>query len=382
MPTDQRAETRPISFFLHNTADDTRLAVPLTIRPEDLTRTDSSRLTVHQTLGGAWADNFGPGVPIVNLAGTTGWGQNGRPDGFEAFKALHATVFTAWHNMRAKAIMSGTDPDVVKLIFADVLDDFTWVVAPQTFVLKRNKSRPLLSQYQISLVKIADQLNSPASSGGLADDIMQSLGLDSLDDTINRIKEFGASIAGQIGALLGPVTGALSRFVAFTGKVLGAVRSVVSAAKGAMMTIAGPVLDVARLAVSAGKNVMGIIATTSSIPAQAKALFMRTASAFTNAFCLLSNVFKARKLYPDYSSIYGASNCSSTTGAGLASVYSGSAANPWSEIFNRPKQPIAATQAGLSALSTLSRADIVQSPPSLSTAGGLMDSASSGVVVA
>jgi hypothetical protein len=96
---------------------------------------------------------LGVGLPTISLSGHTGWGAGTRPDGFQEFQDLYETVFAGWHDARQER-SNGTNPDDIKLIFADELDDFTWAVAPQSFVLKRNKSRPLLSTYQISMIKL------------------------------------------------------------------------------------------------------------------------------------------------------------------------------------------------------------------------------------
>src|SRR5277367_3573779 len=77
-PPSQKVGSAPISFIFI----DGSIPAPntwtlnLVIRPEELTRTDPSRMTVQQTLGGAWADDFGPGLGSINISGTTGWRMN------------------------------------------------------------------------------------------------------------------------------------------------------------------------------------------------------------------------------------------------------------------------------------------------------------------
>ena len=73
-PTDQRAGVRPIVFVL----DDRQSleAVTLPIRPEDLSRMESSRSTVHQTLGqdtAGWVDSFGAALPTCTISGNSWW---------------------------------------------------------------------------------------------------------------------------------------------------------------------------------------------------------------------------------------------------------------------------------------------------------------------
>ncbi|HEX5678796.1 MAG TPA: hypothetical protein VFX91_12595, partial [Alcanivorax sp.] len=112
------------------------------IRPEELTVIEPSRAAVQQTLGGAWLDNFGPGIKSVNIGGHTGWrALYGDEDGFALFKRLNNTVFRLWHAKRAAAIEAGRDPDLIQLVFVDELDELVYVVAPLSFQLRRSKSR-------------------------------------------------------------------------------------------------------------------------------------------------------------------------------------------------------------------------------------------------
>lgn len=162
-PTDQRAAARPIAFMLDNNG---LLSTPVTlkVRPEDLSRQEPSRATVHQTLGrkiSGWVDNFGPALPTCTIVGHTGWRATGynQEDGFAAFQSLNALVMQDYHAAKQKAIEQGADPAGVKLIFVDMLDDFAWSVVPMQFVLRRSKSRPLLIQYNITLQAIATDID-------------------------------------------------------------------------------------------------------------------------------------------------------------------------------------------------------------------------------
>ena len=81
--------------------------VVLSLRPEDLTRSEPSRLTATQTLGGAWLDSFGPGIGEITLAGHTGWRGGFLSSGEDAFYKLRNTVFANWHKQRKQAVDDG-----------------------------------------------------------------------------------------------------------------------------------------------------------------------------------------------------------------------------------------------------------------------------------
>lgn len=380
MPYDQRAEVRPISFVLHNQAIGAApFKLDLLIRPEDLTRNDVSRLTTHQTLGGAWSDNFGPGVPTVSISGHTGWGQGGRPDGHEAFLTLHATVFNEWHKQRADAIDANLDPELVKLIFLDTLDRFAWVVSPQNFILKRNKSRPLLSQYQITLNRVAEDSIERVASILPTQAELKSDGLASLEDSISKIEAMASELAGGISAALAPVQKAFADFCNLTARVLNVVKRAIKAGMGIVNAVTGPLLNIAANLARAGANIARAIQSVLSIPQLIKAKLSRVASAFTNAFCVLRNVFKARQFITNYDDIYGASTCSSTAGGRPLSRYT--TENPFPTLFASGDPRVSASRGALTALNRSSRLDVVQSPPAVPQLNADMMAMSGGISV-
>ena len=150
-PTSQTAAERPISFRLKKEGS-APLRIDFVIRPEDLQWTQTSRTSVQQTLGGAWVDTFGEGIATINLSGHTGWRKDGAGDDWEQrFIDLNEVVFKKYH----EHVADKKDPEKVVLEFVDVLDKRAVRVVPGNFILKRNKSRPLLMQYNISLTVVA-----------------------------------------------------------------------------------------------------------------------------------------------------------------------------------------------------------------------------------
>ena len=378
----QKAEERPISFVLHNMVSGDPVEVRLVIRPEDLTRTDASRLTTTQTLGGAWADNFGKGVPTVQIAGHTGWGAGDRPDGLAEFQRLYETIFVAWHRERDALLKRGLDPAMVKLIFADKLDDFTWVVAPQNFVLKRNRSRPLLSQYQINLTWLSDDVSdvmsalSASGAAGLLDELEKG-GLESL---LSSIEKIGAFIESEVTSVLGPIRAAFDKVVALTAKVLQAVTRVVNTVKGVIGAVTNGLLGIATSLTRAAANVTNMVMSVMSLPQQIKAQFQRVASAFNNAFCVLRNVFRRRAFLSNYDDLYGASNCSSTAGGRPISRYA--TANPFPVYFPDKTSGVSVTSSAQASLVKLNNADPVLQPLTVRQLGSELSAVATGVAVA
>lgn len=380
-PSSQKADFRPISFVLDDqTTGSPPISVNLAIRPEDLTRSDPSRMSVQQTLGGAWGDNFGPGVPQISISGSTGWrrGVSDGLDGADRFKQLYDQVYAVWHQRRKAAITAGKDPDKVQLVFADALDNFAVVVAPNSFVLRRSRSRPLLSQYQIAMTVLDQNIDQAAylQFGGSQVDaaIKQSTGLDSLTDSINSLTADIQSISSAIDrTLVAPV----QSFMNQTARLYGAVRGAIAAGDG----IAGQLISIAQMTARAGINVFRTFAAVASIPTQAKALLMQVVGSYTNIWCVLNNALNQQIYYPDYSPLFGASNCSSTSGGRPISILSGQ--NPfYSVVPTQQPLPVQISQTAQNSLSVLASNDPVLSPMSTSSIGSSLTQVMNGMSIA
>ena len=119
------------------------------INPEEYDQSEPGKSTVTQTKGGYWIDDFGAGVPTINIKGTTGF--NGGIDNQSGWRK--------WRELRnlIRAYYYGTAPGTdtkEEMEFHNYTDNEHWYVVPKTFSLKRSISRPLLYCYTISLVCI------------------------------------------------------------------------------------------------------------------------------------------------------------------------------------------------------------------------------------
>lgn len=388
-PLTQKAESRPISFLLDRGTGAPKV-VSLVIRPEDLTVSDPSRISVQQTLstdGGAWADNFGPGLQTINISGHTGWRrrESDGTDGETRFRELNDQVFTAWHDARKSQALIGFNPDGVQLIFADSLDNIAAVVAPMNFTLRRSRQRPLLCQFQISLTVLQKDIGAAFGVGGELGYLMRGIGaassggvlgagLESLTASVNRITGMIGTVQNFITAnLVNPVKAFLNQ----TARLYGAVRNAISAATGIVNSLIG----VARMTAQAGVNLFRTLAAVANIPNQARAQLMQLAGAYSNILCVLSNALKQKITYPDYSSIYGASNCSSTSGGRPVSSMAGQ--NPFYAVVpTTAPLPVMVNSAAQAGLSRISGSDPVLAPMSTNDLGAAVRAISSGMQVA
>lgn len=378
-PALQTPGLRPISFLLDDAASGTGApeALTLYVRPEDLTRSDPSRVNVVQTLGGAWADSFGAGVPMITIAGNTGWRRDqGGEDGEDRFRVLRDQVFDQWHKRRAQAVSKGADPSGVKLVFADALDNFAVTVAPLNFTLRRSRSRPLLLQYQIQMAVLSDGVsafNELSIFGGASAGVIQSLGLDSLLSSIDKITSYINRAKDFVDRnFVAPVRAFMAKTQQIYNKVYSAIKSVDG--------VASSVISVARMSAAAGANLFRTFAAVAGIPAHVKGLLMDISAAYTNIFCVLRNALRSRAVYEDYSNLYGASNCSSTSGGEALSPLAG--VNAFTVTNPSPKPPIVAVSGDAQAgLATLAGSDVVLAPLPVATAVSQARAIADGVVL-
>ena len=360
-PTSQK--NRPISFLLDDRANGASPEwLQLNIRPEDLSRSEPSRSTTHQTLAGdaaGWIDSFGRGLPQISISGHTGWRDplGGTEDGAARFEALHELIVDKYHRRRQQAVDRGVNPDGVKLIFSDVLDDFCWEVYPQSFSLRRSKARPLLMQYAIQLQVVSFEVEYVAADVNI-DNLLA--GLESLGGVASGLSGMIGSVVSSVQSFLRPIANGVKAFLGLTAGVFTAVHSVVGSVLGGTRTVANDLIGIARDLAQAGRNVFNTIADVATLPGRVRQQFQEVAAAYNTAYCLFRNALRANnRVYQDYTSVYGSSNCSSTTGGTPPSQFADS--NVFEYLRPAPA-PLSLSSDAAGSIAALSKCDPVLSP--------------------
>jgi len=391
-PTSQKADVRPISFMLVDPTSPQIVSqattITLAIRPEDLTRTDPSRLTVQQTLGGAYMDNFGAGVASIVINGHTGWhrSQEGTqtPDGMDRWLALRAQVFDNWHSRKQNAIKAGRDPDQVQLIFADKLDNIACVVATASLTLRRNKARPLLFQYQINMIVLDDVIN-PVNNSATPQLIanspsdLQKAAVSSSKISIARLQSFASSMVGSLPPIVSKLAAGGAVFTATAATLYNHINNAIADNAGTVPSL----LSLGRLSAATGASFFQTVAAI--VPDTfGKAFAMQVAGEFSNMLCLLSTgAYSQQIFFEDYSALYGASNCSSTNGGAPPSVYALNDSNPFLDVVpTTPLPPATVSTASLQSMQAISTNDPVLSPFTVDQLGGYLNSINQGFSVA
>lgn len=309
-----------VSFALHD-GEEPLLLFHLPIRPEELTRAEPSRVSVVNSLDGAWVDSFGRGLSNITLSGNTGWRIRNDKDGIANFVQLRDEIIHKWHTLRTDRIKNGKDPSEVRLIFIDPINgQYVADVVPTNFTLRRSKSQPLLLMYSIALTAVNDKAFNPYP--WLMDEVNPTndpaASLVSMSDSIKDIKSLQAKLR-DAKSKIGAFGATVNQWTADTfGPVMAMANEVITTANDAKAVISEAsqvAVDLATDLSAVGGKLWAGVAAVTSLPNAIKADVMRIKGAFSNLHCVLANGYQsANASATSYADMYGASNCSSTLG--------------------------------------------------------------------
>lgn len=359
--------------------------VTLPIRPEDLTRTESTAATVHQTLGRevrGWVDDFGQALPSCTISGNTGWrvAAGTGLDGSQSFEELNDLVQHTYPERRQAAIDAGADPANVRLLFVDALDDFAWSVHPMQFVLRRSKSRPLLFQYNITLQALATSVDAPnVVVPNYGDPNAGKKSLASATSTISSAQSWVSKALSAFKSALSPIASLVSKFVGITASVFNTVKATIKDITTLVTGGANALISLAAGMAQAGLNIFRSIVAIANLPASLKAQAMRIAAAYNEVACIFMNALRPRPSYENYSGLYGASNCSSTTGGSAASAYAGTNVFQLMQPSSSTAGTMTVSSGAIAALNNLKAADPVLAPMAVSEINRNVSAVVSGV---
>jgi len=347
IPKSQRTADKPIGFLLWDNDENVVIAdIDLIIRPEDVNINNPSRNKTTQTLGSAWLDSWGKGIVRIRISGTTGWRGDGIKDGYAYFKELKQSVYDLWHELRANKVSQGVDPGDIQLVYIDQLNEVAVVVEPSSFDLKRNKKQPLIAKYDISMTVLG-------SIGDFIDDDKDSIAeaisnpkqrFYDVQTNLNGISSDQTSLVGSLKKLGSDIASTAETFVDKSNELLVAIDDLSDSAINPVVALSANVQRI-------GRNAFQLLATPYRLADQVKASAMEISSNFNDAYCSINNGFGVLKTFPDFSDMFGASNCSSTGGGSPKSKYADT--NPFEEIYILDSSSVAVSDAAKDAMSQL-----------------------------
>ena len=179
LPPINQQEGKTVYFMLYTQGrfKGTPVKFVLPINPEDWNFSRSERVHVIQTLGVPFLDDFGTGVPAINIRGITGWRTRllTGMDGQSAYKFLKQNIIDEYFNQRQLKIDLNLDPDQVRLILINCVDKTSYDVTPAETRLLRNRARPLLYQYDLNFRVLEDLSSDPTCASVTADPLGTAL---------------------------------------------------------------------------------------------------------------------------------------------------------------------------------------------------------------
>ena len=162
---------------------------------------------------------------------------------------------------------------------------------------------------------------------------------------------------------------------------VGALNKVIASVNSA--TGVGQIIGTAQAIAQCGQNAFHTIAAIASLPANISAQLMSVASWYSNAFCVLKNAINTKRIFHNYTSLLGASNCSSTSGGSPASTYQLTGTNPFYDVIGSAgTPPISVTPAAQSAMQRLINTDPVLSGMSNRALSSTLTTINRGITVA
>ncbi len=276
----------------------------LPINPEDFNYERQERVNVFQTIGNPFADEFGMGLPRINIRGVTGWRTQVSTgmDGYAAYKQLQQKIIDQYFQLREGNVKAAKDPDLVRLILLNCVDDLAFDVIPGRCRLLRNKQRPLLYQYDLNFIVLQDLTSNPQ---------VQMI-MDPLGYTLNWATSFLShlpvlsNVVGYCEEIYNDAVGGVGLFCTAMSTFLSSTCSAI----GLLTTGAGAVANL----------LCGIIAsldtgfTTIKESVGFQSLDLGTMVAVNHLYsmnnelnCYLNRGTTSDFVYPDFSRLYGAS---------------------------------------------------------------------------
>jgi hypothetical protein len=221
--------------------------------------------------------------------------------------------------------------------------------------------------YQIGMTVLTDRLDAPlldalhlTPDGQSTDRVVA--GVSSLTASVSALQAAAANVKNFISAdIAAPIHNLLNLSTTAMNNVL----AVVDPVHGLVTAEANQLIGVARDLAQVGANVFRTYNAIATIPDQIRFQVAAVANAFENAFCVLTNAFRSKRQYADYTGLYGASNCSSTVGgmpvSGLAGV------NSFDAVLSPSLSAVAVSPAAQQQISILKIADPILTPMTMPT---------------
>ncbi len=166
------------------------------------------RVTLIQTVSGAYFDDFGLGIPRLVLTGDTAWVSpqgmyNGEPrNGYQVAQHLYRDILQYYFQSETDT----SNPQNMELLIFDYTNNSSWSVKPLPpgMTLQRTKASPMTYSYSVNFVVNRDLINDAASPGFKPGDPVQQL-IVGLTDGQGTAQQVNQTVNAAQGASQAPV---------------------------------------------------------------------------------------------------------------------------------------------------------------------------------
>ena len=193
---------------------------------------------------------------------------------------------------RQKKQDAGLDPNDVKLVILNNVDDLAYQIVPQSFRLMRSKTKPLLYQYDFTAVIVGD-LNEISN---VAQELVPAVRVQA-KNWLLALKDRAGTLTGKLQALPSAVCQDVATFIDGAVSVLETAKSGV----GDIANFVGGITDSIKLVLDATRDTQAFI---NDLPFEAIIELNELTSVIGEVNCYLKNGFKESWL-PDFSGVCG-----------------------------------------------------------------------------
>lgn len=122
------------------------------VNPQDMSVSEPARVSVQQTLGGAYIANFGQGIHNVTISGTTGYNarinaEGRKTDGYSELQDIRRKLYRDFIRTKSSQL---------EMFWYNWEDQEYYKIYPTNFRVMRNHAEPTLYRYEMSFTTLAN----------------------------------------------------------------------------------------------------------------------------------------------------------------------------------------------------------------------------------
>lgn len=319
--TSESEDARQIRAFTLELQSTSRTMLTLPLNPQSYEVQEGSRSSVHQTMVGAYAEEWGAAPPTIRLRGHTGYAEKiivpglEPMDGYQGFLALRDMLRNYYQIAQANAVTKHGDRKALEMRLHVWEEDEHWQVVPtgpDALSRSRSAEQPLLFNYALSFTALRRLTEEEALQDNLlgpADPFGASKAVDGLiGQIVDYISQFGgvkignmtlAELGGELVELGGKVLAAVDTVTGAANSATAAMNNLATRVRSLQKAVRSVMNRVSRAAAAAGRMVgaaYGFVNTVRELGCVARNLYGWATSGLVNTFSAGWSAARRRKV--------------------------------------------------------------------------------------